>query len=157
MVRRFRERVPTAVAVALATALVAGASGATAGSLITGRQIKNNTVTGADVRNRSLSQRDIAPSTVARMAAVDARTRQEVSATVQQGFTATVAVSCPPGQVATGGGGRLVNEPLAGTLRVSEPTVDAGGTPHGWRVVIVNGTKRIDSSDTAVAYAVCAP
>ena len=43
-----------------------GAGSATAGSLITGKQVKNSSLTGADVRDRSITARDLARGLAAR-------------------------------------------------------------------------------------------
>lgn len=150
---RFNSRTTTAIAVATAMALV-GAGGATAGSLITGAKIKNSSVTGADIRNGSLSKRDIGSATVSQLSATDARTRAEASAEIPAYDAGTVTVSCPDGQVATGGGGTLVNEPRGATLVYSVPiTAGAGEPPTGWQIRIKNGNQ----TDTAKAYAVCTP
>ena len=51
----------TVLAVAL-TALLCTATGATAASLITGRQVKDGTLTGKDIKNGSIASKDLAPS-----------------------------------------------------------------------------------------------
>ena len=52
---------PTSTIALGAVALVLlGAGSATAGSLITGKQVKNASLTGADVRDRSITARDLA-------------------------------------------------------------------------------------------------
>jgi hypothetical protein len=56
---RFGVRRPSAALVVSILALVfAMAGGATAATLITGKQIKNSSITGADVKNKSLTARD---------------------------------------------------------------------------------------------------
>src|SRR4051812_29750524 len=50
---------PTLLIVALIVALSA-AGGATAASFVTGKQVRNGTLTGADVKNRSIKRRDLA-------------------------------------------------------------------------------------------------
>lgn len=49
-------------AVLLVVLLIGGASGAVAGTLITGRQIKDGTVTGRDIKNGSLAAYDLSPT-----------------------------------------------------------------------------------------------
>ena len=48
------------VAVATGLVLTAGTSGAVAGAMITGKQIKNNTVTTKDIKNNNLTGADVA-------------------------------------------------------------------------------------------------
>lgn len=60
MIRSLSARRPSAAMVTALIALVfASAGSATAASVITGKQIKNNTITSADVKNRSLSLGDL--------------------------------------------------------------------------------------------------
>ncbi|CAM3282385.1 hypothetical protein NODU109028_09080 [Nocardioides dubius] len=49
-------------------ALFAGSGGAVAGSMITGKQIKDNTVTSKDIKNGSLQGADLSPKAVKRFA-----------------------------------------------------------------------------------------
>lgn len=57
---------PTSTIALGAVALVLlGAGSATAGSLITGRQVKDASLTGKDIRNRSVTARDLAPGLAA--------------------------------------------------------------------------------------------
>jgi hypothetical protein len=117
----------TVVAV-IATALLVGATTATAQSLITSGNIQNNTIRSADVKNRSLTLQDFAPS--ARTAlrgprgprgfqgpaglqgAVGAPGRNGVTdvfavdspvVSVAPGTAGSATALCPPGSVATGG------------------------------------------------------
>ena len=56
----------TAAAALLAAALfVSATGGAVAGSMITGKQIKNGSVTGKDIKDSSLKTGDLSPDTVA--------------------------------------------------------------------------------------------
>jgi hypothetical protein len=52
------------LAAVIATALLVGATTATAQSLITSAQIKNNTIRSKDVRNRALGLRDLSPAAI---------------------------------------------------------------------------------------------
>jgi hypothetical protein len=52
------------VALALAALVLVSGGSATAGSMITGKQIKDGTVTGKDVKDRSLTAVDLAPGTI---------------------------------------------------------------------------------------------
>jgi len=53
------------LSILVAVLLFGGASGAVAGTLITGRQIKDGTVTGADIKNGSLTAVDLSSATKA--------------------------------------------------------------------------------------------
>lgn len=53
-----------ALVVASIALFAAGAGSATAGSLITSKQIRNNSVTGADIKNRSIKAKDLARSAI---------------------------------------------------------------------------------------------
>lgn len=48
-------------AAVMAIAVLSAGSGAVAGSLITGKQIKNGSVTSADIKNKSIKRADLAP------------------------------------------------------------------------------------------------
>ncbi|MEO9322406.1 hypothetical protein ABFT23_02895 [Nocardioides sp. C4-1] len=55
----------TAVALLAAGLTLGSAGGAVAGSMITGKQIKDGTVTSADLKDRTIQVKDLAPSAVA--------------------------------------------------------------------------------------------
>jgi hypothetical protein len=106
----------------LAAALLAGAlfasatGGAVAGSLITGKQIKDGSVTGKDLKDKSVAASDLAadarvpgpagpagvtgPPGVNTLQLVD-----KASALTNANTPVTVIASCPTGQKATGGVG----------------------------------------------------
>lgn len=170
-----------AIAISIAASSV-GTAGAD--HLLTGKDVKNGTLTGVDIKDRSVGTADLRdgtvktedlgrgavrhesivagavdettldPATTTALESVDARTRAETSAATEAGQTADLTVSCPPGQVATGGGGRLASTPTSGVIVVSEPIVDAGGRPGAWHVTVRNNSP---DPDTATAFAVCAP
>jgi hypothetical protein len=52
-----------AVAAVAVTALVFGTTGAVAGSLITGKQIKDNTITSKDIKDKTIAVQDLSPKT----------------------------------------------------------------------------------------------
>ncbi|WP_134740612.1 hypothetical protein [Nocardioides sp. 503] len=60
---------PTTLTLALAAGalLLSAGGGAVAGTMVTGAQIKDNTVASADVRNKSLRTKDLAPATVTQL------------------------------------------------------------------------------------------
>jgi hypothetical protein len=59
-----RLKISPAMVVAIVAVVLASAGGATAASLITGKQIRNGSITSADIRNRSLSTSDLSARTV---------------------------------------------------------------------------------------------
>jgi len=58
-----RRRPSPAVAISIAALALAGTGSATAASLIDGSQLKTNSVSGAKIKDRSLTLQDISPST----------------------------------------------------------------------------------------------
>jgi hypothetical protein len=90
-------RVPSYVIV-LAALLVAAGGGATAGSLITGAQIKDGTVTGADVKNGSLRLKDLGKADAAGLKG-EPGTNGKNGAAGQSAFA-----PLPSGTSVTGGG-----------------------------------------------------
>ena len=56
-------RTVTVLAALVLALLLAASSGAVAAKMITGKQIKNNTVTSADIKNKSLKLKDLHPGT----------------------------------------------------------------------------------------------
>lgn len=61
----FRSRLSSAHLIALVALFVALTSSATAAVMISGKNIKDGSVTGADVRDRSIAARDLAPDALA--------------------------------------------------------------------------------------------
>jgi hypothetical protein len=61
-------RVILGLVVAAALLMVGSAGGAVAGSLITGKQIKDGTITSADVKDRSLATTDLSPAAITALA-----------------------------------------------------------------------------------------
>jgi hypothetical protein len=120
--------VKTLAAIA-ATALLVGATTATAQSLITSGQIKNNTIRSKDVRNRALGLRDLSPAAIRSLRGRTGRPGapgapgaqgpvgppgpRGVSeifyvdspvVSVPPGAAETATATCPAGSSATGGG-----------------------------------------------------
>ncbi|GAA1761849.1 hypothetical protein GCM10009795_005370 [Nocardioides hankookensis] len=61
-------RILTGVAVVTIALVLGGAGGATAGRLITGKQIKDNTVASADIKNKTITTTDLASATITALA-----------------------------------------------------------------------------------------
>lgn len=123
----------TITLVLAAVLAVSVVGGATAGSVITGRQIKDGTVTGKDVANRSLTRADLRGGAVHVVSS--GRVLYRTDATGQ----AAVA-RCPAGTRAMSGGGINLAD---GELFASMPL------PHrrGWYVIGVD-----DPSDGGTEY-----
>jgi hypothetical protein len=122
---------------------------ASAAFLITGKQIKDGSVTGRDVRDHSLQTTDlkgvvrgptgpigpagpvgpVGPTGPTGPAAVSAPVFKTASGTIAGSSSGGVSVSCPSGTVAAGGGGVAPLE--SGVLEQSAPS-DVLGT--GWTV-----------------------
>lgn len=158
------------MAVAFAALFVAGAGSATAARLITGRQIKNGSVTTKDIRNGTLLGRDFrrgqlkaGPQGPPGVSQVAYRGRQ---VRVSAGEVGSASASCPAATYPLGGdfiaNDAAAPDPTAASARVpvkiaeSAYTVDpaAGGRPNGWITTVAN-----DSSKTVLLQvdAICVP
>lgn len=156
----------------IATGLLVGTTSATAASLVTSANIKNNTVKSRDVKNRTLTLRDFAPSTVrALRGRRGARGPQGTQGapgapgipgpkgttdivyvdgpviTVGPGASAGTYATCPAGSMATGGGIGPATE--AQLLPIDAYNISGGG----FGVFAVNPDS---SSRTLQARAACA-
>ena len=115
--KNIRVRAGTIIA-ATGLLLVGSVTGATAGSLITGKQIKNSSVTGKDIKDGSLSGGDVAggsiglgnldPAIVAKLGSVPAGTLRELTShdfavDVVAGDPGFVSGPCPAGKVVVSG------------------------------------------------------
>lgn len=83
-------RTAVAVIVAAVALMLAAGAGATASLLITGKQIKNNTVTTADIKNRTLKAKDLS-------LAAKKKLRGAAGATGAQGATGPAGPAGPAG------------------------------------------------------------
>jgi hypothetical protein len=134
------------------------------------KQIKANAVVSSKIKDGSLTRKDFAASQLPAGAqglqglpgAAGAPGAQGVQGpegppavtaidVVNSGapLAPAASVSCPPGEIATGGGGISAT----GTLRASEPTLDGNGFPVGWHAAAVgtDGT----TPTPVTAWAVC--
>jgi hypothetical protein len=155
------------IAVATGLVLTAGTSGAVAGAMITGKQIKNNSVTTKDIKNDNLTGSDIADGSVssADIAAADrsAYTDRGVSGWVDPSGSVTLR-NAPPGVAVTAeinlggqagkfclrvtGGPRLINASNA-TL-IASPDYKTDGTSVG-----PGGANAIVESSSDLTYSGC--
>ena len=110
-----RRALPAVLLTAIVLA-VAFAGGATAAKLITGKDIKNNTVTTKDIKNKSLKGSDVKDGSLGeadlngtvkgKLNAPSVKGYEVRTQTVEVGTAgqATVFVSCTPGKLAISGG-----------------------------------------------------
>lgn len=137
--------------IALTVALSSGA--AVAATLVTTNQIANNAVTGAKVKDGSLTLADLSSSTVKSLAgkvAAQAKVVTSREVTVGGGGSIGAATAtCPSGTTAVGGG-FLSGYGIATTVPIlSKPTKGA----HGWEVEAQNLSS--GTASYVQAYVVC--
>jgi hypothetical protein len=149
-----RLRCPSAATMLAVVALVLACTGsAFAGSvLISGKQIKDSSVTGTDIHRASIHRSDLAN---------DATDVPVITREAHTFGAGPVTVTCHSGEHATGGGG---NSPQ---MWKSQPHADANGQTDGWTVQgrmpspepngAAPGDGPVASSDqVTVAYVLCA-
>jgi hypothetical protein len=170
MKRILRYRPSPSTAIALLALFIAVGGTATAATLISGRQVRDNSLTTKDVRNRSLLAHDFRRGQLRRgrtgprgsvgpqgPPGVD-QLVYPVSAAkpIASNGTASVAVSCPTGTFPTGGDVfALTPEPQS---IVPNAVTDQGlaftsGRPSGWSGTVHNNTGQ---TINAFAEAICA-
>ncbi|KQW47503.1 hypothetical protein ASC77_13690 [Nocardioides sp. Root1257] len=161
---------PIVLAVAATALVVSASSGAVAGSLITSKQIKDDTVTTKDVKNKTLTTADIAPATLAQLKSAAGPTGATGPAGPKgdKGNTGDTGSTGAPGaaglvrayaRVSSGGvvsrqsGGITVTNPVAGLICVNVPGLSSADRP--W---VVSLDFSSDSSGPAnQAYAEASP
>jgi hypothetical protein len=162
--RRSIKAVP-ALLLALAVLVVGIAGTATAAKLITGQQIKNETITHKDVKNGSLKEADLKPKVKAKLNAPSVKGYQVVTETVLVGSGSqdTVYVACPLGKVVMSGGGQFENTASATEIVSSAPQFvirgDAllfddpkPGFADGWKLEAKHNSL---NPNNLTAYAIC--
>jgi hypothetical protein len=148
----------TAAALLLGAALIVSSTGgAVAGSLITGKQIKNGSVTGKDIKDKSIAATDLAPGAVAAGPAGPPGPAGipgyeivfTVGPTVAAGASSQLTAACPAGKKALGGGGYWFKSnygvqvfPVLGTSQTTWGVagVNQGVDPDALRLSIVCAT-----------------
>ncbi len=166
--RRFeRWRPSPAMAVAFVALFVAGAGSATAARLITGKQIKNNTITSTDVRNGSLLRRDFKSGQLLRgsqgLAGAPGRAGRDgfgqvVYATGEVTSAAAGAYyfGCPAGLVPVGGDAYAVNtvDEIVAAVDIVDYfyTTPGASVPNAWAATIAPGSANVD----LIIEAICA-
>ncbi len=134
---------PILSAVAVATALLlASTGGAVAAKLITGKDVKDNSLASRDIRNKTLQKRDLAPKTVNQLkgqqgapGVSDYTVVTASSPNVNDGNFGSADAVCPAGMRALGGGATWVGGG-AGASRLSRngpyrALRNPDGTPNG--------------------------
>lgn len=156
-----------------AVLLVVGLAGtATAAKLITGKQIKNNTVTTQDVRNNSLKSADVLDGSLAEKDLAGA-VKAKLNAPAVAGYEvvtdtvavptagqSTVFVACTAGKVALGGGGDWAGTDASQVIVESAPQKQIGeffAAPGGdpataWKITGEHNS--LDATDLHV-YVIC--
>lgn len=150
-----RQRIGMLIAVIVAIAVVGGGS-ATAASMITGRQIQDESVTGRDIRNNSVKGRDVDESSLATVPsarhAQSARNAGSASSISNLDYNVSDAIDnfagsqdggyigCDSGESAVGGG---VLGMSAGTAQSVNSSLPSGS--GGWEAY-VNNTGSVDST-----------
>lgn len=146
----------TTVLAVAAGAIVVGLStvgGATAATLITGKDIKDRSIAGRDIKARTITGRKIAPgslgtkvfkpSALAELVGEDPVVRVLEfgrATTVAPGATVEATADCAPGLRAVGGGWYT---PVAGLQVISSSPTNTAGSPTGtnstsWTVELKN-------------------
>ncbi|MDQ4053940.1 MAG: hypothetical protein M3237_14725 [Actinomycetota bacterium] len=168
-----RRALPAVLLTAIVLA-VAFAGGATAAKLITGKNIKNNTVTTQDIKNKSLKSPDVKDGSLSEVD-LNGSVKSKLNAPSVKGYEiksvtqevpvdgeVTLVVGCSPGKVALSGGGMW--EDITDVTAIKESTpgkvlgedqlfapVD-GNYANGWR--IVGGHNSLEVRDLT-AYVIC--
>ncbi len=161
--RRFKS-VP-ALLLALAVLVVGIAGTATAAKLITGKQIKNETITHADVKNGSLKEKDLKPKVKAKLNAPSVKGYEVVteSVLVGSGSQDTVFIACPLGKVVMSGGGQFEDTQSATEIVTSAPQFVVRGDSllfddpqpgfaDGWKLEAKHNSL---NPNTLTGYAIC--
>lgn len=163
------------VTVVVATLVSAATAGAAA--VITGAQIKNNSVTGKDIKDKSLTKKDFSGSVRGPRGLRGLQGLQGVQglqgAKGDPGAThlrvrkaagfEEVTAHCEPGERATGGGGHSVNGFIWASAPAANPSVIhtvapltlQGYTPTSWTVA-ADGAEPPDTPADVTAWVVCA-
>jgi soluble lytic murein transglycosylase-like protein len=117
---------------------VAFAGGATAAKLITGKQIKNNTVSTQDIKNNNVKSKDVKNGALAeadlngavkgKLNAPSVKGYEVKSTTVEVGTAGqeTVFVACSPGKLAISGGASWETTEFDAVIQESSPSKAIG-------------------------------
>ncbi len=163
--KTFISRNLTTIVLCSLTLVLATAFSAGAAKLITGKQIKDNTVTTKDIKNGTLRPVDFGAAASAALQGAPGRdgvsgyevvkVTSEPAINGASSTTSTYAIAvCPAGKHAIGGGANWTGVAL-GTVNASYPiTYNASGPANAWRADGTNTTP--NSTLTLETYVVCA-
>lgn len=152
-------RISPALVVSVVALVVASTGSATAGTLVTTKMLKNNSVTTKKVKNNTLSLADLAPSVrkaiqqphvINNTTVVNTKVVTGPDTDVPDGQVVSAYAFCPTGTHPTGGG-FFSGLPLTAASAPTGTGVDARGT--GWAAIVTNDSG-IDV--TVNAYVICA-
>ena len=148
-------------------ALLLAATSAGAAAVIDGGDIRNNTVTGKDVKKKSLTRKDFrgsvrgprgfqgAPGPQGPQGAQGPAGATNVTVRVGPVELGASTASCNPGERAVGGGGFTGDD--GGYLYNSTPAENAGETPTAWTASAASAADAtLDEPVNVQAYAICA-
>lgn len=152
-------RISPAIAVSIVALVVASTGSAAAGTLVTTKMLKNNSVTTQKVKNGTLGLADLAPSlrtavqsprVINNTAVVNTRVITGPDVYAPAGEVTSAIVACPAGTHPTGGG-FFSSIAQTGLSMPAGTSVDPQGT--GWAVAVDNTS---GTDVTINAYAICA-
>lgn len=128
-----RRALPAVLLTAVVLA-VAFAGGATAAKLITGKQIKNNTVSTQDIKNKTVKSKDVKDGNLAE-ADLNGAVKSKLNAPSVKGYEVrsvtvevgpggqdTLYIKCSPGKLAISGGGSWETTDFGAVIQESSPT-----------------------------------
>jgi hypothetical protein len=153
--REPRARTWPIVLVAAGCLLLGSTGGAVAGSLITGKDVKNGSLTGKDVKDKSLGSDDLSPEAVSALRGASGapgapglnayQALDGAQKTVVSGGDILTDLACPSGTTVLGADIRVVS----GTAAVTSGGPTGGGT---WQLELVNPTA---GDAIVVPYIIC--
>lgn len=151
-----------ALLIAAVLLLVGLAGTATAAKLITGKQIKNNTVTTQDIKNGTLSQKDLNGAVKGKLNKPAVVGYEVVTETVSvpTAGQSTVFVACSAGKLAVGGGADWASTETSQVIVESAPQkqigefFDAPGSDPATAWKVTGEHNSLDATDLH-AYVIC--
>lgn len=141
-----------AMVVALVALFAALGGSAYAAFTVTGKNVKNNSLTTKDVKNKSLLNKDFKAGQLP--AGKDGKNGATSVVVRSADFTTTGSVSCGPGETATGGGVASIDT-VDAFVFTSRP-LQTSGKPTGWFGEVRNKTNPTTVPETGTVYVLCA-
>lgn len=141
------------VAASVVVLILVGGTAADAGSLLTGKDVKDNSLTGKDVKDGTLTLKDFKASERTKLrgpagpsGAVNTVTVVSPTVTIAAYDLGNVIAFCPAGKKVTGGG-------YSASIAIAAASIP-NGDGNAWGAVINNSDNPIDVEVSA--YAICA-